>query len=77
MYSEVQVLSPARSPLRRIILSPGNPAHLSVLNPAADQRQFPLITCMKFGERGVLVVESLTSEREVVGSIPTSAMLCH
>ena len=28
------------------------------------------------GERGGLVVESLTPEREVGGSIPNSAMLC-
>ena len=29
------------------------------------------------GERGGLVVESPTLEREVRGSIPTSAVLCH
>ena len=29
------------------------------------------------GERGGLVVEPLTPEREVGGSIPTSTLLCH
>ena len=34
------------------------------------------IYCRHKGERGGLVVESLTPERVVGGSIPTSAVLC-
>ena len=35
-----------------------------------------MILYVIIGERGGLVVESLTPEREVGGSIPTCAVLC-
>ena len=38
---------------------------------------FRTASLVRAGERGGLVVESLTPERKVGGSTPTSAVLCH